>query len=198
MRRTIIVDLKPTLDDCFAVGPYYLFDDGQPHRSVVGNAVNRAKYWGDQAASAAITHVLQRFVARHPRLRAVDAIVVPPKSDPRARNVPSEWAGSVAEDLNVPLVAARKSRPTEPQKEIEDDQDEAEVAGRVAESVSIDALQEGASVLIVDDTLRSGGTAKELARALREAGASRVYGLCVAKDAKFTNGGIDLSRERWQ
>lgn len=96
------------------------------------------------------------------------------------------------------FVSTHKSRPTEPQKELGDLGDEAEVAERVAQSVEVDDLHHAGSVLIIDDTLRSGGTIVELARALREAGASQVYGLCVAKDARFTNGGIDLSRERWQ
>ena len=49
----------------------------------------------------------------------------------------------------------------------------------------------------VDDTIRSGGTLKELARALRKSGATNVYGVSAAKDAKFTYGGISLAREAW-
>jgi predicted amidophosphoribosyltransferase len=53
-------------------------------------------------------------------------------------------------------------------------------------------------VLILDDTIGSGGTIKEIARALKTAAAVEVYGLSVAKDAKFTKGGIDLAKERWE
>ena len=52
-------------------------------------------------------------------------------------------------------------------------------------------------VLMLDDTIGSGGTLTELARALRQAGAESVYGLSAAKDAKFTLGGIDLDRDSW-
>ncbi len=74
---------------------------------------------------------------------------------------------------------------------------EKEAAERVYDSVSA-ATPRAASVLIIDDTIGSGGTMLEMGRALRAGGATDVFGLSVAKDAKFTRGGIDLSRGCWQ
>ena len=93
---------------------------------------------------------------------------------------------------------ATKIRQTEPQKELEKGETEDETAARVADSVHMEAIIPSARALIIDDTIRSGGTMKEIARALHQAGAKSVFGLSVAKDAKFTPGSIDLSKERWQ
>ena len=78
---------------------------------------------------------------------------------------------------------------------IESEQD---MIARVANSVRVQSVAIGASVLILDDTIRSGGTVIEVSRALREAGAHEVYALSVAKVAKFTLGGVDLTKERWE
>ncbi len=95
------------------------------------------------------------------------------------------------------MVDIRKVVATVPQKDMEGLEDEEEIAVRVANTMrAVDPL--GGDVLIIEDTLRSGGTLKETGRALKRAGARRVYGLCVAKDAKFTKGGVGLQKERWQ
>lgn len=198
IQGTVLIDLRPGLNECYALGPYSVFEEGEPARSIYGNAVHRAKYWGDESASSAIARTLVRFVQRHPRLRTAGTVTAPPKSDAATRNLPLDWAREIATALGVPVTEGRKVRPTEPQKDLKDLDEEVEVASRVADSVVIDGALAHHSVLIVDDTLRSGGTLMALASALRDGGADYVFGLCVAKDAKFTNGGIDLSKERWQ
>ena len=72
------------------------------------------------------------------------------------------------------------------------------MTSRIANSVGISETIYGEAVLILDDTIRSGGTLREIGRALRAAGAASVYGLSVAKDAQFTQGGFGfLDREWW-
>lgn len=129
-------------------------------------------------------------------MRSVAAVAAPPKSDPGEANIPLTWAECVAESLGVSVVSMRKTRPTGPQKDLEGLEDEQAVADRVRDSVQADAEIQG-DALVIDDTIRSGGTVRDLGRALTAAGADKVYALCVAKDARFTKGGLSLSRERW-
>ena len=197
LRNRIVVDLDPEVDECYALGPYTVFEKTQNGYGKYGDAVHKAKYQNDTNAIRAISQELLDFVQRHHRLRSVSAIAAPPKSDPSAPNLPFSWAKTISGALGVSLVPLRKHRETGPQKELTDDDDEHDVAARVSNSVTVEDSLDGANILVIDDTLRSGGTLREIGRALRLAGAQRVYGLCVAKDAKFTNGWIDLSKERW-
>ena len=197
LKRAIVADLLPRVDECYALGPYMLLSGGEWKRSRFGDAVHKAKYGNDQGAVVAMSLELKGFVQRHPRLRSVVAVAAPPKFEARERNVPLDWARAVAEELRVNMVNIQKVVPTGPQKDLEGLEDESDVAVRVANTMRVSDRIEG-DVLIIEDTLRSGGTLKEMGRALKQVGAQRVYGLCVAKDAKFTNGWMDLSRERWQ
>ena len=200
LRRRIVIDL-PGLDACYALGPYSVFDidgrgDSVRSRAEFGRVVRRAKYANDHSAIASLSERLAEFVNGHPAMRSVVVVAAPPKFDPREANLPLTWAKFVAASLGVSVVSVRKTRPTEPQKDLDGLEDEQAVADRVRDSVHADAEIQG-DALVVDDTIRSGGTVRDLGRALKAAGADKVYALCIAKDAKFTNGGLSLSRERW-
>lgn len=185
------------LSECYALGPYTVFDDEQrAQRSALGNLMNSAKYHGSISSLQSLRTKLQCFISQHPRLRNVDYIASPPKSDPTTVDVAGRCANTVARDGGYGLVTAAKVRETAPQKE--DSQDnEKEAAARVAHSVEIGIDVQGAGVLVIDDTVRSGGTIREMARELRVAGADVIFALSIAKDAKFTLGGVSLSQEQW-
>lgn len=200
LRRRIVIDL-PDLDACYALGPYSVVEvDGSGDdvwsRAEFGEAMHRAKYANDQSAIAFLSERLANFVNGHPGMRSVVAVAAPPKFDPREANLPLTWAEFVTESLGVSVVGMRKTRPTGPQKDLEGLEDEQAVADRVRDSVQVDDHIQG-DALVIDDTIRSGGTVRDLGRALTAAGADKVYALCVAKNAKFTNGNLNLSRERW-
>lgn len=201
LRRRIVISLAPDLDACYALGPYSVFDvdgrgDGVWGRAEFGEAVHRAKYANDQGAVAALSEGLANFVKGHPAMRSIAAVVAPLKFNSEEPNLPLVWARFIAESLGVSVVSARKTRPTGPQKDLDGLEDEQSVADRVRNSVQVDDALRG-NALVIDDTIRSGGTVRELGRALKAAGADKVYALCIAKDAKFTSGGLNLSRERW-
>ena len=96
-------------------------------------------------------------------------------------------------------------RQTPPQKSELDNENASEMDSRMREkekrvrvrdSMRVEGSVDG-NVLIIDDTIESGGTLLEIARAFKDAGASKVYALSVAKDAEHTFGGIELSAELW-
>ena len=107
------------------------------------------------------------------------------------------WARTIAGEFGWNLVNPRKTRETEPQKNYENIENEHDAVARIQCSMVVEQLPPSSRVLMLDDTIGSGGTLAELARALRQAGAESVYGLSAAKDAKFTLGGIDLDRDSW-
>ena len=131
-------------------------------------------------------------------MREVDAIIAASKTDQSTPDLAGDWAQDIASSQGCLTLTADKLRVIAPQKSVSDTEGEQEVTARVANSVIVREVPVGIRVLILDDTIRSGGTIRELGRALREAGAGEVYALSVTKDARFTLGGVNLAKERWE
>lgn len=200
LQDKVIVDLSPELEECYSLGPYTVFEEEQRHRlSAWGELVNRAKYRRDKAASSEILKRTEAFVEEHILIRTVNAIIAAPKGDSATPDLVGAWVQEIANNRNWRRLNAFKAQETAgPQKALSGDDTEADLIERVAHSITVSGIIPGDRVLVLDDTIRSGGTLREIARALREAGVREVYGLTVAKDARFTQGGIDLDKERWE
>ena len=195
---TVIIDIDP-LQECYAMAPYSVFDDeGNAVKTPAGNLLNQAKYWRNKRVVPKLGEFLDEFVARHPRLRDAQAIVAPPSSDNSTPDLAGQWPTQIAKGRALDLLHAVKLKETEPQKLLTEGVEEEDVAAQVANSIGVEQLPPDIDIIVVDDTIRSGGTMKEMGRALIDAGAHAVFGLSLAKDAKFTKGGVDLSQETWQ
>lgn len=198
LKSTLIVDLFPRLDHCYALGPYTLFQNDSGSRSQIGSLVHQAKYQGDSGASEDLLNRLSEFIDAHPLLSESTAIIVPPNSEINPPSLTQDWASEISRDYGFRLLKARKLRQTDSQKsKLEGGEPEETVIAGIQNTMFVEQMPQGSKVLILDDIIGSGGTMIELARALREANASKVYGLSAAKDAKFTRGGIDLGKDLW-
>lgn len=197
LKSVIIVDLRPSIDHCYALGPYSLFPNDVRSLSEIGELTNRAKYHKDIEAAEDLSSRLLEFIDSHPILSKSTAIAVPPKSTPGPPDLPLGWAKFVTKEFGYETITVNKTRETLPQKNVGDAENEDDVVARIQDSFVVNPLPRDFRVLILDDTIGSGGTMIALARALRRAGATHVYGLSAAKDAKFTQGGINLDREVW-
>ena len=197
LKSTLILDLTPNIDHCHALGPYTLFPGGSSLHSGIGDLVHKAKYQRDQDAINDLLDRLVEFIDSSPILSESTALAVPPKSAPSPFDLPMIWADAIADKFHWKLVNPKKTRQTEPQKNYEEVDNEHDAVARIRDSATVEQLPPSSRVLMLDDTIGSGGTLTELARALRQAGAESVYGLSAAKDAKFTFGGIDLDRDSW-
>ena len=200
LKSTIIVDLSPQLDECYSLGPYTVFDaDGGASRTAWGESLNGAKYGRDGNEQEDLLGWIEEFVKHHPSLSAVDAIIAAPKTDLSTPDLAGMWAQDIARSGGWRQLVACKTRVISPQKESSETETEEDLIARVANSISVEGVMPRSRVLILDDTIRSGGTFKEIARALRQNGVGEVYGLAVAKDARLTQGGFGfLNKERWQ
>ena len=199
LKNKLIVDLTPELDECYALGPYSVFEEDIRFNSSWGEMVNRAKYWRDPSVLAQLLARIEDFIEQHIPIRTVNAIVSAPKSDNNTPDLAGMWAQEIANKRGLQRLIARKTNTNiGPQKNLDGTETEDDLISRVANSVSVTQAIPGSRVLILDDTIRSGGTLKEIARALRVTGAIEVYGISAAKDAKFTQGGVDLNKEMWE
>lgn len=198
LQNRVLIDLE-MLDECYAISPYTVFDkEDRAARTAVGNLVNQIKYWG-MPIPARVSENMHTFIRHHPGFRGVTSICAPPGSSAAGPNIALHTARQLLESMDVPLVEVTKIRPGPPQKELPDDMDEFSASGRIRGTMQLESGRvRGGRVLVIDDTIRSGGTLIEVARVLKEAGAAAVYGLALAKDAKFTQGGLNLSNEVWR
>ena len=195
LRDRIIIELTPELDECYALGPYKVVGPDGVRDAYYGDLLSKAKYRARREEERTIVEDIVDFAERHPVLCSVKAVTAPPRSDSSRENAPLAWAGAVADLLGASVRQTHwLVQPSGAQKNRE---------GKVRGNIETDGSVSG-DVLAIDDALESGGTMRELGRALRDAGARRVYGLCVAKtmegieyksDGSY---GIDLSAERWR
>lgn len=195
LKDRIVVDLAPAVDECYALGPYTVKrkSTGDLVNARYGAALHEAKYRNDPQEIHALGSKLADFARRHPRLRSCATVAAPPTSHTKV-NLPLQWAMSVAETLKAEHMAVDwKAPPSGAQKNRE---------GSVRNNMAAPRPIQG-DALIIDDALGYGETLKEAGRALKEAGAGKVYALCVAKNMSRTaynpdgSYGIDFAEERW-
>ncbi len=204
-KNRIAIDLMPNIDECYALGPYSLKDseDADWAKAEYGEMSSSAKFDSDAKAIEWAGKELTDIARCLSAWQGIDVVSAPPKSRDEYQDVSWTWAEAVASSLAAPVVRTSKSRRTPPQMpdygtdEEAGSEDEQERVGRIGDSMQVSESLEGQRVLVVDNTVRSGGTLVEAGRALKDAGATKVYGLSLAKNAKYTKGGMSLLRGDW-
>jgi pyrimidine operon attenuation protein/uracil phosphoribosyltransferase len=143
-----------------------------------GSLVHMGKYWTStpEAMARAGRMLVRRLVAavhRHPALASANAVVAVPGHDSAYLSFGERLAANVAETLGVPLIKVttrREFRP--PAKELS-----GITGSALTEEFSVAESLTAATVLIVDDVLRTGQTMSAVAAAAIKADAARAYGL---------------------
>ena len=142
------------------------------YRFPLDRLVQRFKFAGDLATGRWLAAcMMRRMGGAH-----ADLVVVPPLALARLRergfNQALELARPLALSLGIPCAASAlvRVRETQPQPGLHRD----ERARNLRDAFRCDARVEGLHVAIVDDVLTSGATGQELARVLKQAGATRV------------------------
>jgi ComF family protein len=139
------------------------------------------KYNGVSPLSEPLGRLLARAL---PRAEAFDAIVPMPlhwvRRWRRGFNQSELLARVLAKRIGVPVVAAvRRRKPTPPQAGLTSAQRRTNVAGAFV--VKNSSQIRGQHVLLIDDVLTTGATARACAAALKRAGAAQVTVLTLAR-----------------
>lgn len=160
-----------------------------PFEGALRRAVHALKFGGDPGLGKTLGRLVARAVGRSPEPRSADLVIPVPlhfsRLFERGYNQSAVLARQVAHAMGKPLVldalvrtrgAAEQSGSTRTQRR-ENVRDAFRVKG---------SRVDGKTVLLVDDVLTTGATARECALALQRAGAAKVY---VAALARAREGG---------
>lgn len=156
------------------------------HEGSVARAIHRLKYEDQSHLSRALGVLLAR--AARPVFEVMPGPLVPmplhlTRFRQRSYDQAALLARSVAQELGRPLALdwLRRVRATPRQVGLDEAQRERNVRGAFEAGAGV----RGQSVVIIDDVLTSGASAREAARVLRQAGASRVFVMTLARARSF-------------
>lgn len=190
--------IDDSLDESHALD-YHQVEDattGNLTRTVIGRLVNQAKYRTLRAPRERIGSALAGFIRAHPRYAHADAIAyMPPHTAGTRGGLSRRLVSQLIETRSHGQVVIERVRTRIAQKEISDEVRRVGIQRRMANqrnSMKVDGALTGASVIVVDDLYGSGASMAEAARALRDAGATTVLGLCATKQRLF--GGVSAAR----
>lgn len=168
------------LDAAVALDWYKIADEDKPpmqwENTEVGQLVHEAKYYINDAtkrrlARSALVQRLADAVQRHPALNTVQYIVSVPGHLSDGTSTAEQIAADLA--LRTDKILVRLAGRPRPARKGEQ---RPKLKGTFTTPITLDA-----PCIIVDDVCRSGETLREAARAVKAAGAGRVYGLVAAK-----------------
>jgi ComF family protein len=146
-----------------------------PYAGTLQEAIQRFKYHGQLPLARPLGELLASSV-RHGATARPDLVVPVPLHVSRLRargyNQSRELARHLGHQLKVPVAVdlLRRTRATAPQQEL----DAAARGSNVAGAFAVSGRLPGRRILLVDDVLTTGATARECAGALRKAGAASV------------------------
>ncbi len=183
---------RPFFD--WAVAPY-LFEGG------LMEAIHQFKYGGKSYLAKSLGPLLKQYAGQKLPAGLAQGLVMPIPLHPKrlrergfnqslllARYV-AEWPGLELDYLNL-----RRVRYTQPQTGLKGAERRKNV--RRAFKIEDKSKVKGHNIILVDDVLTTGSTLNECARILKQAGASRVFGLALASTVTGFKGKREGPRDR--
>lgn len=178
----------------------WVIEDGQWEKTNLGKQIDEVRGGGqinseiyrDQIDN--IAHRFSEWITAHPKYAQCQIIAAAPAHNPaKTFQFPPEIAWRVARTLEIEILNLQSTSRTSHQ-DLNDDA--LPTIEEVANMTIIPRDLHGHAILLIDDVYRSGRTIEGTTRALRAAGASRIYALVATKTARFCNG-LPPHREHW-
>jgi predicted amidophosphoribosyltransferase len=185
---TLTLSCPITLDFVLALDWYKQPVDGVSATSwpntEIGELIHLGKYRyktdGNRQAKVGLL-LMQKVsvvIQGHPLLKKADIILDVPGHDTERVSFGSRMAATVARDFEISRIRVKARDKFRPEVKSLDPSQRAEV---LAGQFSIADNLQDQTALIVDDVFHSGSSMGEAARAARDAGANRVFGICAVR-----------------
>lgn len=178
-----IVFLRDHLDLSLALSMNF---DGDVH-TPIGELEVQAKFHNNEKAEAELTGICNEWIEKLPFLKEADYICAMPGSSAATESLPhrivSNLEGFDFEDISDSVSWTSKTRNVKDATTAEEKLEILEESGlQIAEGLDL----KGKTVLLFDDLYMSGLSMQYVAMKLKEAGAARVFGLCIVKSRSNT------------
>lgn len=178
-----IVFLRDHLDLSLALSMNLEGDEHTP----IGDLEIQAKYHNDKEAEAELIEICNEWLEKLPFLKEAAYICAMPGSSPASESLPHRIVtgleGFEFEDISDSVRWTSKKRSVKDAKSAEEKLEILEESGL---EIAKDLDLSGKTVLLFDDLYMSGLSMQYVAMKLKEAGAARVFGLCLVKSRSNT------------
>lgn len=177
-----LVFLRDCLDLSIALSMHeYHTTDGNVVRTELGEHEYQVKYntaKDTTANQAALTAEMQHRLDTLPFFKHADYIMAVPSSRPFMRNIINGLQGFSFSDISNQVAWTDKNGSL---KDLNNPEKKLELINSWEITFAPELNLKGKTVLIVDDMYKSGVTMQYIAMKLKEAGAKRVFGICLCK-----------------
>lgn len=174
-----LVFLRDILDVSVALS--LNFEDNREARTPIGDLEKRAKYDGDEAAVESLVTLVSDFLNSNNVYRVADCICAVPPTNTDEGNLPNKIISKLkdynGEDISGYISWTSKSESLKDADGAEKLEILKNSGFLIADGINIS----GKNVILLDDLYKSGATMQYIAMKLKEAGANKVYGLCIVK-----------------
>lgn len=178
-----IVFLRDHLDLSLALSMNFEGDIHTP----IGELEVQAKFNGNKKAEAELIEICNEWLEKLPFLKEADYICAMPGSSLATESLPHRIVNGLEgfefEDISDKIGWTSKTRSIKDAKTTEEKLEILEESGL---EIAKDLNLTGKTVLLFDDLYMSGLSMQYVAMKLKEAGAARVFGLCVVKSRSNT------------
>ncbi|MGM9743549.1 MAG: hypothetical protein ACI3ZC_10870 [Candidatus Cryptobacteroides sp.] len=177
-----VVFLRDLLDVSVALSLNFE-SDGETH-TCIGQLEKSAKYDNNQEAINQLVEIVDEFMVKNPLYSNAAFICAVPPTKAGEKNLPIKIIEKLTrfngDDISNSLVWSTK---TESLKNA-DGADKLEILKHSGLTIADDLNLGGKDIVLVDDLYMSGITLQYVAMRLKEAGAGKVYGLCLVKSLR--------------
>ena len=178
-----IVFLRDCLDLSIALSMHeYKDENGTSYRSPLGEHEYQVKYHpGSKEAEAGMNAIVTEFnerLSELPYFNEADYIMAVPSAHPFMQEVIKKLKDFDFEDVSSEVKWINKKGSL---KDVVTAHEKLSLIGSWGFELSTDLSLDGKVVLLVDDMYQSGITMQYVAMKLKEAGAKRVFGICICK-----------------
>ena len=174
-----VVFLRDLLDVSIALS--LNFESGGDVHTPIGQLEKDAKYYNDEEAVKKLASVVDDFIAKTPLYAKAELICAVPPTRAGDKNLPTRIIEKMTlfkgKNFSNNIVWTAK---TESLKNA-DGADKLEILKHSGLEITNGVNLQGQDIVLLDDLYQSGITLQYVAMKLKEAGAGKVYGLCLVK-----------------
>lgn len=178
-----IVFLRDNMDLSLALSMNYDGDE----RSEIGELEYRAKFCNNKSAENELINLCKKWIEKLPFYKDADYICAMPSSNIKKGSLPLRIVNALDtfDFLNISTQVLWNSK-TRDGKDAESTQEKLEILEESGFTLTEGLDLNGKAILLVDDLYMSGVSMQYVAMKLKEAGAERIFGLCIVKSRSNT------------